>query len=107
MLFLSSPSPLEHGMASRPCILLVDYRPQSILRTGRALETAGYEVRIASDGSEALRVYDELRPDLVLILEAMLPKKHGFQVCREIKNASGGKVPVIVASAVHRGSRYR
>src|SRR5262249_34917581 len=81
--------------------------PQSIVRTGSVLEKAGYEVRVASDGAEAVRIFGELRPDLVLILEAMLPKKHGFQVCREIKTASGGKVPVIIASAVHRGSRYR
>lgn len=94
-------------MTSKPRILLVDYRPQSIVATGRSLETAGYEVRVASDGAEAVRVYGELRPDLVLILEAMLPKKHGFQVCREIKEASHGKIPVILASAVHRGRRYR
>ena len=107
MLFMSLSRPLERRMTSRPCILLVDYRPQSILSTGRMLESAGYDVRVAGDGVEALRVYDESRPDLVLILEAMLPKKHGFQVCREIKNASAGKVPVIIASAVHRGARYR
>ncbi len=48
------------------------------------LEKAGYEVHTASDGEEALRKAREEKPALVL-LDAVMPKKDGYEVCREIK----------------------
>ncbi|PYT09247.1 MAG: hypothetical protein DMF49_02825 [Acidobacteria bacterium] len=94
-------------MPSRPRILLVDYQPQNLVRVRKLLEESGLDVRVANDGISALEVFQQIRPDLVLILEAMIPRKHGFEVCKEIKRTSQGKVPVIVASTVYKGSRYR
>jgi len=94
-------------MPSRPRILLVDYQPQNLVRVRQLLEESGLDVRVANDGISALGVFQQIRPDLVLILEAMIPRKHGFEVCKEIKRTSQGKVPVIVASTVYKGSRYR
>ena len=94
-------------MGSRPTILLVDYQPRSIQRARQLLEWAGYQVEVATDGASALSMFASSDPGLVLILEAMLPKKHGFEVCREMKRSKRGSTPVILASAVYRGRKYR
>ena len=49
-----------------------------------ALKSEGYEVRACKDGAEALAAYAERRPDL-LILDVMMPKKSGYDVCAEIR----------------------
>lgn len=48
------------------------------------LEGAGYAVRTAKDGEEALRLYRERRPDLML-LDVMMPKGSGLEVCEEVR----------------------
>jgi diguanylate cyclase (GGDEF)-like protein len=49
------------------------------------LENEGYEVKIASDGEEALKKVPEERPDLVL-LDVLMPKLSGFEVCEKLRN---------------------
>jgi len=56
----------------------------------------GFHVTVARDGSEALRLFDETRPDLVL-LDLMLPKVSGIDVCRTIRSRSS--VPIIIVTA--------
>lgn len=64
------------------------------------LKTAGYETDEAGDGEEALDKARAHRPDLV-VLDAMMPKKSGFQVLAELKaDASLGKIPVVMLSAI-------
>ena len=60
------------------------------------LSREGFEVEIARDGGEALRRFDELRPDLVL-LDVMLPTVSGIDVCRELRQHS--QVPIIMVTA--------
>lgn len=57
----------------------------------------GYEFCYASDGAEALEVFEREKPDL-LILDVMMPKKNGFDVCSEIRKG-GSNVPIIILSA--------
>lgn len=64
------------------------------LRAGLARE--GFSVRIARDGAEALTMFDAVRPDLVL-LDLMLPKMSGLEVCRRIR--SQANVPIIMVTA--------
>ena len=59
-------------------------------------ENEGYDVKIASDGVEGLSYFKIFEPDLVL-LDIMLPKKDGWQVCREIREMSSK--PVIMVTA--------
>jgi len=62
------------------------------------LEMEGYKTIIARDGKEALRQAKEKEPDLI-ILDIMLPKLSGFEVCKELK-ILGIKAPIIILSAM-------
>ena len=59
-------------------------------------ENEGYDVKLASDGVEGLSYFKMYEPDLVL-LDIMLPKKDGWQVCREIREISSKPVIMITA----------
>lgn len=61
------------------------------------LEPEGYSVILARDGREALTQAKEKSPDLI-ILDIMLPKLNGFEVCKELK-LQGNQAPVIILSA--------
>ena len=88
-------------------ILLIDYDPRSISRVRNALEGVGYHVEVAKDGEAGIKAFEEIRPDLTLV-EAMIPKVHGFEVCRRLKQTSHGKdSPVLIITAVYKGRRHR
>ncbi|MFH1736941.1 MAG: response regulator transcription factor [Actinomycetota bacterium] len=77
-------------------ILVVDDESQITELLKSYLEREGYQVAVAADGEEALAMADAERPDLIL-LDLMLPKKNGFEVCREIRAKS--RVPIIMLTA--------
>ena len=62
------------------------------------LELEGYAVEVASDGEEALVMFDRFRPDLVL-LDIMMPKLDGWEVARRLAGITGGPVPIVLLSA--------
>ncbi|MDD3117656.1 MAG: response regulator transcription factor [Victivallales bacterium] len=62
-----------------------------------ALSMDGYEVREAADGSETLRLYTQWQPEL-LLLDLMMPKVSGFDVCRRIRNGNKD-IPIIMLTA--------
>jgi two-component system KDP operon response regulator KdpE len=81
---------------AKTCILVVDDEP-GIVRFVRAnLEARGYRVLTAMDGAEALRKIEMELPDLV-ILDIMMPKMDGFEVCRRLREWS--QIPTIMLSA--------
>ncbi len=87
-------------------MLVVDDEPEIRQLVERMLVSKGYAVALAIDGQEALDQADRLVPDLVL-LDAMLPKVHGFDACRRIKaSARTRQVPVIMMTAIYRGWRF-
>ena len=88
-------------------ILLIDYEPRSIERFRDPLVGAGYSVEIATDGISGIEAFHRLNPDMVLV-EAMIPKKHGFEVCQELKRTPHGRrTPVIITTGVYKGRKYR
>src|SRR6185295_13147009 len=88
-------------------VLLIDYEPKSIERIVRPHEEAGFAVETATDGLAGLEAFERIQPSLVII-EAMIPKKHGFEVCQEIKKSPRGKrTPVVITTAVYKGRKYR
>ena len=67
-------------------ILVVDDSPTDMRLITQALNGKGYRIITASDGEEALQTAQNEHPDLIL-LDVVLPKKNGFQVCRQLKTA--------------------
>jgi len=65
-------------------ILIAEDEPNIVLSLEFLLKGAGYEVAVARDGSEALKLTGTLRPDLI-VLDVMLPSVNGFEVCRRIR----------------------
>lgn len=80
----------------RARILVVDDEPQMVGIVAFALESKGFEVVTAYDGQQALDKVVLTRPDLV-VLDVMLPKVDGFQVCRRVRESS--TIPVILLTA--------
>ena len=83
--------------AHQPVILVVD--DDALVRKAVRLtcESEGYSVAEAERGADALRVFESVRPDMVL-LDLMMPDISGFDICREIRR-SGSRVPVLILSA--------
>ena len=81
---------------SLPTILVVDDEESFIEALKVGLKREGFRVEVARDGAEALAMFDAIRPDAVL-LDVMLPKISGTDVCREIRKKS--TVPIIMVSA--------
>jgi DNA-binding response OmpR family regulator len=65
-------------------ILIADDEPNILISLEYLMKRAGYEVHVARDGQEALEVLRRERPRLVL-LDVMMPKKSGFEVCQELR----------------------
>ncbi len=85
-------------------VLLVDDEPNIILSLEFLIEQAGYEVRIARDGEAALKSIEERKPDLIL-LDVMLPKRDGFDVCERIRaNPAWNDIRIIMLTAKGRDS---
>lgn len=88
-------------------ILLVDYEVSKMKATEDFLSQAGFEVVKAFDGLDALEKFSEEHPDLVL-LSAMLPKLHGFEVCKAIKHSDRGRqTPVLITTSVYKSYKYK
>ncbi len=77
-------------------ILIVDDDPTICDVLKIYFENEGYDVKIANDGAEGVNFFKLYEPDLVL-LDIMLPKKDGWQVCREIREISSKPVIMITA----------
>ena len=87
-------------------VLVVDDETDIRKMLKRLLTTRGYRVLEADRGLLALRLVKEQAPDLI-VLDAMLPEVHGFEIARRIKNSKRyGHIPIIMVSAVYRGWRY-
>ena len=100
----------EHELPSAPAgvktVLVVDDEPEIRLMIERLLKGKGYRVVSTDNGRAALAMLKDHAPDLI-ILDAMLPEVHGFEIARRIKHSERyGHVPIIMVSAVYRGWRY-
>jgi CheY-like chemotaxis protein len=86
-------------------ILIVDDEEDSRGLLERVLLGEGYQVRTASNGRQALRMIKERTPDL-LLLAALLPEVHGFEIAQRLRGSQRyGNLPIVMISAVHRGWR--
>jgi DNA-binding response OmpR family regulator len=67
-----------------PRILIVDDEPNIVISLEYLLKREGWETSVAGDGEAALAALEQAQPDLV-ILDVMLPRLNGFEVCRRIR----------------------
>ncbi|MFN4064090.1 response regulator [Azoarcus communis] len=66
-------------------ILIVDDEPNIVISLEFLMKREGFDVQVANDGEEGVHKVRAFRPDLVL-LDVMMPKKNGFEVCQELKS---------------------
>jgi CheY-like chemotaxis protein len=86
-------------------VLLIDYSPRSISRIRTLLQTTGYRIIVAHDAAEGMEEFRNATPELTLIQD-LLPKGHGYEVCREMKDSEHGhRSPVILLTAPRSGGR--
>ena len=79
-----------------PTVFVVEDEESFIEALEIGLKREGFKVHVARDGAEALSMFDGVKPDIVL-LDVMLPKLSGTDVCRELRKKS--QVPIIMVSA--------
>lgn len=85
-----------------PKILVADDEPNIVISLEYLLRREGYTVQVARDGQEALDAIARDEPDLVL-LDVMMPKKSGFEVCQEVRaNEAWQHVKIMMLTAKGR-----
>ena len=87
-------------------VLLVDYDAQSLDNLTELMRTQKVQILRAADGQTAYDMFQAEKPDLV-VLEAFLPKIHGFDLTKKISQESGGRTPVIIVTGLYRGPQYK
>src|SRR5438874_6400341 len=91
--YMASPSPAQR-------ILLVEDSPTQAKKLQRILESAGFEVVLATEGNQALKLFESANFDLVLS-DVVMPGMTGFELCRQIKsNSKRRSVPVILLTSL-------
>ncbi len=84
---------------NRPLILIVDDTLKNLQVSGNLLKRENYQISVATGGNQALKMLEEITPDLIL-LDIMMPDINGFEVCKKIKESPATKeIPVIFLTA--------
>lgn len=85
---------------SKKYILIVDDDPDLVETVSMMLESKGFEVGKAYDAFEAEAAIKKRQPD-VLILDVMMPRKSGYELCKELKENKWTKdIPIVLLTAV-------
>jgi len=87
-------------------ILVVDYDAVSLGNLTKLLKANKFRVITAADGQAGWEAFLAEKPDLV-VLEAMLPKLHGFDLTQKICRETQSKVPVVLITGLYKGPQYR
>jgi DNA-binding response OmpR family regulator len=83
-------------------ILIADDEPNIVAAVEFLLRRNGYEVHVARDGEEALKLVEACHPDLVL-LDVMMPQKSGYEVCQRMRERPDWRhIKIIMLSAKGR-----
>jgi DNA-binding response OmpR family regulator len=81
-------------------VLIVDDDPDLVETVAMMLESKGFDVGKAYDGIEGEEAVKKRRPD-VLVLDVMMPRKNGYQLCQELKgNKATSDIPIVLLTAV-------
>ncbi len=97
---------MNDSAATAKKVLVVDYDPEYQKLLTQWLTAESIQVILAPDGLSGLETYKKESPDLV-VLEAMLPRLHGFELCSKITGDLEKKTPVIITTSVYRDAAYK
>ncbi|KPJ68848.1 hypothetical protein AMJ44_05280 [candidate division WOR-1 bacterium DG_54_3] len=87
-------------------ILIVDYDAKNLEDMVELFSSHKLEIITANDGQTAYEKYKSEKPNLIL-LEAMLPKLHGFDLTQKIHKETKGSVPVVIVTGLYKGTQYK
>ena len=83
-------------------VLIADDEPNIVTSLEYLMKKSGYEVKIARNGDEALALVESFLPDVVL-LDVMMPRKSGYEVCQQIRERTDWQhIKVVMLSAKGR-----
>jgi len=95
----------EKRMSKR--VLIVDDEPNIVLSVEFLMQREGHEVITARDGQEAIELLGGPRPDL-MILDVMMPRKNGFEVCEEVRaDPALSGMPILMLTAKGREAEMK
>ncbi len=87
-------------------ILIVDFDEESTLALSEYLKSEGFDVRTAGDGEVGLEKCKGEHPDLVIV-EPMISKLHGFELCSIISHDFNGQIPVVILTKFYREEQFK
>ena len=98
---MSEPSAAEDAKIAQSKVLVVDDNPQNLELLVAYLDKLGCRIATAVDGIDALEKVAQENPDLIL-LDIMMPRMSGFEVCRKLKSAPATRdIPIIMVTALN------
>ncbi len=91
---------------NHPKIVIADDNPQNVELLEAYLSDVECELRTARDGEETLQVVEEFKPDL-LLLDVMMPRLSGFEVCRKIRSNPNTKdLLILMVTALNEAADF-
>ena len=88
-------------------VLIVDDEPNILLSVEFLMQREGHEVITARDGQEAVELLAAAKPDL-MILDVMMPRKNGFEVCNEVRaDPAFADMPILMLTAKGREAEIK
>ena len=87
-------------------ILIVDYDAKSLENMVELFSSYKLEIITAVDGQDAYDKFKSEMPNLIL-LEAMLPKLHGFDLTQKIHKETKGRIPIVIVTGLYKGTQYK
>ena len=85
-------------------LLIAEDNPSDRLILANLIKRLGHDVTLAVDGEEAVRLFDEQRPD-ILLLDVMMPNLNGIEAARQIRQRAGDDlVPIIFLTSLNEAS---
>jgi twitching motility two-component system response regulator PilH len=82
-----------------PLILIIDDSPTEVHVMSKALEKVGYQIAVAADGAEGIRLAREMHPDLIF-MDIVMPGMNGYQATRTLSNdPTTREIPIVMVSS--------
>jgi DNA-binding response OmpR family regulator len=82
-------------------VLIVDDEPNIVTSLRFLMKKSGFDTSVAGDGDAALAEVERFRPDL-LLLDAMMPHRDGFEVCQTLRNSGWTDLKIVMLTAKGR-----